>query len=317
MLRLALALALLVALAPPAAAEYPERPLTLLAGYPAGGMVDIVARPLAEGMKKKFPKGIAIVNRPGAGGAIAVSEVVQAKPDGYTIILTPLSTLVIQPQMSDLPYKTPDDYEPIVNVIAYYPLLAVRADAPWKTAREFIAAAKASPGKLRIGYPGEGTSSHLNYEELKRLAGFSATNVPFGGWAESSVATLGGHIDAVVAQPGEVKPQVDAGKMRVLVVFQPKRHEYFPDAPTATELGYEVANGVWFLLMAPKGTPAPVVRYLHDAAKVAMAEPAFVGIAKARGIGVDYRPGDKLRADLWKEYKTHAEILKRLGLLKK
>ncbi len=317
MLRIALALLVLVALAVPAAAQYPERPLTIIAGYPAGGMVDIVARPLAEGMKKKFPKGIAIVNRPGAGGAIAVAETVQAKPDGYTIILTPLSTLVIQPQMSDLPYRTPDDYEPIVNVIAYYPLLAVRADAPWKTVQEFIAAAKASPGKLRVGYPGEGTSSHLNYEELKRLAGLSATNVPFGGWAESSVATLGGHIDAVVAQPGEVKPQVDAKKMRVLTVFQPKRHEYFPDAPTAAEVGYEVANGVWFLLVAPKGTPAAVVKYVHDAAKAAMEEPAFVSVAKARGIGVDYRPGDKLRADLWREYRAHTEILKRLGMLKK
>ncbi|MEK7715130.1 MAG: tripartite tricarboxylate transporter substrate-binding protein, partial [candidate division NC10 bacterium] len=146
MLRIALTLLLLVGFAVPAAAQYPERPMTLLTGYPAGGMVDIVARPLAEGMKKKFPKGIAVVTRPGAGGAIAVSELVQSKPDGYTIILTPISTLVIQPQMSDLPYKTPDDYEPIVNAIAYYPLLSVRADAPWKTAQEFIAAAKANPG---------------------------------------------------------------------------------------------------------------------------------------------------------------------------
>ena len=225
MLRIALALLLLVALAVPAAAQYPERPMTLIAGYPAGGMVDIVARPLAEGMKKKFPKGIAVVNRPGAGGAIAVAETVQAKPDGYTIILTPISTLVIQPQMSDLPYKTPDDYEPIVNVIAYYPLLSVRADAPWKTAQEFIAAAKANPGKFKVGYPGEGTSSHLNLEELKRLAGFAITNVPFAGWGESSPALLGGHIDALVAQPGEVRPFVDAKRMRVLTVFQPKRHE--------------------------------------------------------------------------------------------
>ncbi|MEK7385949.1 MAG: tripartite tricarboxylate transporter substrate binding protein [candidate division NC10 bacterium] len=317
MLRIALTLLLLTGFAVPAAAQYPERPLTLIAGYPAGGMVDIVARPLAEGMKKKFPKGIAIVNRPGAGGAIAVAETVQAKPDGHTIILTPISTLVIQPQMSDLPYKTPDDYEPIVNVIAYYPLLSVRADAPWKTAQEFIAAAKANPGKFKVGYPGEGTSSHLNLEELKRLAAISVTNVPFAGWGESSPALLGGHIDALVAQPGEVRPLVDAKRMRVLTVFQPKRHEYFPDAPTATELGYEVANGVWFMLVAPKGTPAPVVKYIHDAAKVAMEEPTFVNIAKARGIGVDYRPGDKLRADLWREYKAHAEILKRLGMLKK
>ena len=317
MLRLALGALLLACLAAPAAAEYPERPLTVMTGYPAGGMVDITARPLVEGMKKKFPKGIAIVNRPGAGGSIAVAEVAQAKPDGYTIILTPLSTLVIHPQMNDLPYKTPDDYEPIVNVIAYYPLLAVKADAPWKTVQEFVAAAKASPGKLRVGSPGEGTSSHLNLEELMRVAAFKVTHVPFSGWGESSPALLGGHIEGVIAQPGEVKPQVDARKMRALTVFQKKRHEYFPDAPTATELGWEVSNGVWFLLVAPKGTPAPVVKHIHDAARASMEEALFVNAMKLRGVDVDYRPGDKLRADLWREYKLHTEILKRIGTLKK
>ncbi|OGL07275.1 MAG: hypothetical protein A3H48_02690 [Candidatus Rokubacteria bacterium RIFCSPLOWO2_02_FULL_71_18] len=317
MLRLALGALLLACLAAPAAAEYPERPVTMMTGYPAGGMVDITARPLVEGMKKKFPKGLAIVNRPGAGGSIAVAEVAQAKPDGYTIILTPLSTLVIHPQMNDLPYKTPDDYEPIVNVIAYYPLLAVKADAPWKTVQEFVAAAKANPGKLRVGSPGEGTSSHLNLEELMRVAAFKVTHVPFSGWGESSPALLGGHIEGVIAQPGEVKPQVDARKMRVLAVFQKKRHEYFSDAPTATELGWEVSNGVWFLLVAPKGTPAPVVKYIHDAARASMEEALFVNAMKLRGVDVDYRPGDKLRADLWREYKLHTEILKRIGTLKK
>ena len=115
-------LLLLLAGAGPAAAQYPERPLTMLTGYPAGGMVDIVARALAEGLKKKFPKGIGIVTRPGAGGSLAVSELVQAKPDGYTFILAPLSTLVIHPQLNDLPYKTPDDYEPIINVVSFYSL---------------------------------------------------------------------------------------------------------------------------------------------------------------------------------------------------
>src|SRR5262245_48569946 len=244
MLRLSLVGLLVIAVATPAAAEYPDRPLTILTGYPACGMVDIVARALNEGLKKKFPKGVAIVSRPGAGGSLAVAELVQAKPDGYTIILAPLSTLVIHPQLSDLPYKTPDDYEPFINVVAYYPLLAVKAAAPWKSAQEFIAAAKASPGKLRVGSPGEGTSSHLNLEEVKRLAGVDITHVPFSGWGESSPALLGGHIEGVVAQPGEVKPLVDGGKMRVLMVFQPKRHPLFSDVPTARELGWDTANGV-------------------------------------------------------------------------
>ena len=316
MARIALIGVWLLSLALPAAAQYPERPLTVLAGYPAGGLIDIVARQLAEGMKTKFPKGAVVVNRTGAGGSVAVSAVVQGKPDGYTILLTPLSTLVIQPQLNQLAYKTPDDYEPFINVVSYYPMLAVRTEAPWKTAQEFVSEAKANTDKLRVGSPGEGTSSHLNLEELMYAAGIKLIHVPYQGWGQSSPALLGGHIDAIVAQPGELKPQADGKRMRVLVAFQPKRHPLFADVPTAKELGWEVANGVWFLLMAPKGTPAPVLQYLHDAARAAMEDPAFAAAMRARGIDVDYRPGDQLRADLWKEYKLHTEILRRIGMLK-
>ncbi|MBM3358752.1 MAG: tripartite tricarboxylate transporter substrate binding protein [Betaproteobacteria bacterium] len=300
----------------PATAQYPERPLTILAGYPAGGMVDIVARLLAEGMKAKFPKGVLVLNRTGAGGAVAAAEVAVGKPDGYTIVLTPLSTLVIQPQILDLRFKTPDDYEPILNVVSYYPLLVVQTEARWKSVQEFVAEAKANPGKMRVGTPGEGTSSHLNLEEFMHVTGIKMTHVPYRGWGESSPALLGGHIEAIVAQPGEAKPMVDGKRMRALVVFQNSRHPAFPDGPTAKELGWNVANGVWFLLMAPKGTPAPIVRYLHDAAKTVMEDPAFAGQMALRGIDVDYRPGDKLRTDLWREYKLHTDILRRIGMIK-
>jgi tripartite-type tricarboxylate transporter receptor subunit TctC len=301
----------------PCAAQYPDRPLTILAGFPAGGLVDVVSRVVAEGMKPKFPKGIVVVNKPGAGGAVAVSDVVLAKPDGYTIVLTPLSSLVIGPQLNrDLNYKTPDDYEPVVNVVAYYPLLVVRSDAPWKTLQEFVGEGKTSPGKLRVGTPGEGTSSHLNLEEFMFRTGAKLTHVPYAGWGQSSPALLGGHIEAVVAQPGEAKPLVDGKRMRALVMFQPTRHPAFPDTPTAKEAGWEVANGVWYLLVAPKGTPAPAVKYLHDAAKAVIDDPAFAKTMTSRGVDVDYRPGDALRADLWREYKLHTEILRRIGLIK-
>jgi tripartite-type tricarboxylate transporter receptor subunit TctC len=317
MFRTALIGILALACALPAAAQYPtERPLTILSGYPAGGQVDVVARLLAEAMKAKFPKGTLVANRTGAGGAVAAAEVATGKPDGYTIVLTPLSTLVIQPQVLDVRFKTPDDYEPVVNIVSYYPLLVVKPDAPWKDAREFIAEAKANPGKIRFGSPGEGTSSHLNVEELMHVTGTKLTHVPYRGWGESSPALLGGHIESLVAQPGEAKPMVEAKRMRALVVFQNSRHPAFPDAPTAKELGWDVANGVWFLLMAPKGTPAPVVKYIHDAARAAIEEPAFKAAMELRGADVDYRRGDQLRADLWREYKLHTTILKRIGMIK-
>jgi tripartite-type tricarboxylate transporter receptor subunit TctC len=316
MIRIVLVGLMALACATPAAAQYPERPVTVLSGYPAGGMVDIVARLLAEGMRARFPKGILVANRTGAGGAVAAAEVATGKPDGYTIVLTPLSTLVIQPQILDVRFKTPDDYEPVINVVSYYPLLVVKPDAPWRNAREFVAEAKTNPGKFRVGSPGEGTSSHLNLEEFMHVAGIKTTHVPYRGWGESSTALLGGHIEALVAQPGEVMPMVEGKRMRALVVFQNSRHPAFPDTPTARELGWNVANGVWFLLMAPKGTPAPVIKYIHDAAKTAMEEPAFASAMSLRGVDVDYRPGDQLRVDLWREYKLHTDILKRIGMIK-
>lgn len=311
-----IALLALLAFAIPAAAQYPDRPITLLAGYPPGGLVDVVSRLVAEGMKPKLPKGINVVNRPGAAGSLAVAEVVRSAPDGYTIVLTPHSALVIAAQLQNLAYKTPDDYEPIINLVSYYPMIAVRTESEYKTLNDLIADAKANPGKLRVGSPGEGTSSHLNLEEFMRVTGTRMIHVPFQGWAQSSPALLGGHIEAVVAQPGELKGAVDGKRMRVLVNFRPARLQSFADVPTAKELGLDVANGVWYLLLAPKGTPAGVVRYLHDAAKAAIEEPKFAADMANRGIDVDYRPGDTLHKDLWREYKLHTEILQRIGMLK-
>jgi tripartite-type tricarboxylate transporter receptor subunit TctC len=289
----------------------------MLAGYPPGGLVDIVTRLVAKGMEPKLPNGVVVVNRPGAAGAVAVAEMARSKPDGLTIVLTPQSALVIAAQMQDLAYKTPDDYDPLINLVAYYPMIAVRSESPYQTLADMIADAKANPGKLRVGSPGEGTSSHLNLEELMRVSGTKMIHIPFQGWAQSSPALLGGHIEAVVAQPAELKGPVEGKRIRVLVNFTPQRHKAFPDVPTARELGYDVSNGVWYMLLVPKGTPATVKGYLHDAAKAAIDDPKFGADMSNRGVDVDYRPGEALRADLWREYKLHTEILGRIGLLRK
>jgi tripartite-type tricarboxylate transporter receptor subunit TctC len=291
--------------------------VTLLAGYPAGGLVDIVARQVAEGMRARFPHGLVVVNRPGAAGSVAVAEMARAQPDGHTIVLTPHSALVIAAQINNLAYKTPDDYDPFINLVAYYPLIAVRSESKYKTIQELLADAKDHPGMIRVGSPGEGTSSHLNLEELMFRAGVKMVHVPYAGWGQSSPQLLGGHIEALVAQPGELKPMVEGKRMRALLNFTPARHPVFADVPTARELGWDVSNGVWYLLMAPKGTPAPVVRYLHDAAKAAIEDPKFRQSMASRGIDVDYRAGEALRADLWREYKLHTAVLQRIGLIKR
>src|SRR5712692_11201763 len=164
-MRKSIAALFLLLLSLPVAAQYPERPVTMLTGYPAGGLVDVVARVLAEGMKSKFPRGLVVQIKPGAAGSVAVTELVRSQPDGYTVILTPHSALVIAAQLQDLAYKTPDDYLPFINLVSYYPMIAVRAESPYKTAQDLVADAKANPGKGRVGSPGEGTSSQLNLEE--------------------------------------------------------------------------------------------------------------------------------------------------------
>ena len=316
MVRLLAALAALF-IALPVAAQYPDKPVTLLAGYPPGGLVDIVARLVAEGMKPKFPRGLNVVNRPGAAGAVAVAELARSTPDGYTIVLTPDSALAIAAQMQELSYKTPDDYDPIINLVAYYPMIVVRTESEYKTIQDVIADAKANPGKVRVGSPGEGTTSHLNLEGLMAVTDAKMIHIPFQGWAQSSTAMLGGHLEAVVAQPGELKGPVEGKRVRVLLNFRPERLKSFPDVPTAKELGWDVSYGVWYMLLAPKGTPGPIVQHVHDAAKAAIEDPKFAADMANRGIDVHYRPGNLLRADLWREYKAYGEILRRVGLVKK
>lgn len=312
---LALAL-MLVAVAAPAGAEYPERPVTLICPFPAGGAMDATARALADAMKKTFPKPLVVLNRPGAAGTIGNAELVQAKPDGYTVGISAVGVLAVQPHITDLPYKGPDTYTPVMKLVNLAMVLAVKQDAPWKTAQEFLAAAKRTPGKLRVSSPGVGSMLHLALEELKARASADLTHVPFAGNAEALPALLGGHVEGAILHPSEVGPHVQAGKARVLLVFEPRRLAMFADAPTARELGYDVAMGVFYALIAPKGAPAAVVQALHQAGKRAIDDPAFVTMMKTRGFDVDYQGPDAVTKELWDAYRRSEPLVKKLGLKK-
>jgi tripartite-type tricarboxylate transporter receptor subunit TctC len=317
MIRIALAVALLLAAgAVPASAQYPERPVTVICPFPAGGAMDATARALGEAMKKTFPRPLVIVNRPGAAGTIGNSEVVQAKPDGYTLGISAVAVLTVQPHITDLPWKGPDTYTPVIKLVNLAIVLAVRNDAPWKTAQEFLAAAKREPGKLRVSSPGVGTILHLDLEELKSRAGADLTHVPFAGNAEALPALLGGHVEASMLHPSEIAPHVQAGKARVLAVFEPKRLALFPDAPTARELGYDITMGVYYALIAPKGVPAAVVKTIHDAGRRAVEDPAFVTMMKSRGFDVDYQGPDGLSKQLAESFARNEALVKTLGLRK-
>lgn len=310
------ALLLLAAMAP-AMAQQPKGSVTLINPFTVGGLTDLTARFLSDKAKAKFPAGIAVINRPGAGGSIGVTEIVQAKPDGTTIGLAPTASIVDQPQINNLPYKTPDDYAPIINTITYYQFLAVRADAPWKTAKELTDAVKASPGKLRFGSSGIGTASHLNLAQLTAAAKIDVVHAPFSGWAEGSAALLGGHVDTLIINPGEGRQLVNAGRIRILAAFQPKRSKFYPDVPTFKELGYDVAVSLSFVMIGPKDMPADTRQYFHDAFKAVLDDESFRNFAASREVEVNYLNSADTKAMVWREYREHTDLLKTLGLLAK
>lgn len=307
-----------VLLAVPALAhgQFPDRPVTVLIGFPAGGMVDLVARAVAENAKERFPKGIVVVVKAGAGGAIAVGEALRAAPDGYTVSLSPLSALVVQPQIHKLAFRAPEDYTPVINVVSFHSMLVARQDAPWRTPQDVLRDAKARPGAIRVGTPGEATSPHMALEELKRLAGIDLIHVPYKGWGESSGALLGGHIDMLIGQPGEIKPMVEGKRMHAVANFQAARSATFPEVATFAEAGFQALAPTSFSIVAPKGLPPEVLRYLHDAFKGGMERPAFVELMKQRTVEVDYKSSEQLRGYLTEQFRVHAEILKRLGMAK-
>jgi tripartite-type tricarboxylate transporter receptor subunit TctC len=278
--------------------------------------MDTVARGLSEAMKKTFPRPLVVVNRPGAAGTIGNAEVVQARADGYTIGISAHAVLTVQPHLTDLPYKGPDTYAPIIKLVNLAIVLAVRNDAPWRTAQEFLSAARQAPGRLRVSSPGIGTILHLNLEELKGRAGVDLTHVPFAGNAEAIPALLGGHVEAGMLHPGEIVGHVQAGKARVLMVFEAKRDPLFPDAPTARELGHDITLGVYYLLIAPKGTPAGAVQAVHDAARRALEDPGFATMAKGRGFEIDYLGPEAMTQELWESFRRNEALVKRLGLRK-
>ncbi|GGE31246.1 hypothetical protein GCM10007276_05530 [Agaricicola taiwanensis] len=300
--------------ASPALSQAPNGPVSVINPFTVGGLTDLTARFIVEKIKPQFPAGIAVINRPGAGGSIGVTEIVQAKPDGTVIGLTPTASLIDQPQMNNLPYKTPDDYASIINTITYYQFLAVRGDAPWKDAKALLDQVKAEPGKLRFGSSGIGTASHLNLAQLTTVADLDVVHVPFSGWAEGSAALLGGHVDTLIINPGEGRQLADAGRIRIIAAFQPERSAFYPEVPTFKELGYDVAVSLSFVITAPKDTPEGTKTFFHDAIKTVLEDQAFLDFVKSREVQVNYLSGEDAKAMLWKEYKEHTVLLDRLGL---
>jgi len=256
------------------AQTFPTRPIKLVIAFPAGGPTDITMRQLADNASKILGQPIVVDNKPGAGGTLPAQALQTAPPDGYTIGQIPLGVF-------RLPYTTKIHWDPVkdisyvINVTGYAFGIAVPADSPFKTWNDFVAYAKANPGKLTYGSTGNLTSPHLTTELIAQQLGIQLPHVPYKGSADLAQAVLGNHLMAIADSTG-FAPLVESGKLRVLNTWGEKRLAKFPDAPTLKELGMDIVQNSPFGIGAPKGTPPEVVKKLHDAFKQAMEEPSYV-----------------------------------------
>jgi len=286
-----LAVATFLCAATAAAQEFPSRPVTLIVPWPAGGSTDLVMRALATSTEKYLGQPIVIENKPGAAGTLGASAMVNAKPDGYTITQVPI-TVFRYPHMAQVGYDPLVDLTYLIGISGYTFGVVVRSDAPWKTWGDFIAYAKANPGKVSYGTPGANTSLHVTMEDIAQRDGIKWVQVPYKGNADNMTGLLGGHIQASADATGW-GPHVDAGKMRLLVTWGPQRTKRWPDVPTLKELGYDMTSTSPYGIAGPKGMDPKVAKVLHDAFKKGMEDPGHRQAMEKYDQDLLYMSGDE------------------------
>ena len=299
---------------PASAQAFPNKPIKLVIAFPAGGPTDITMRALAEGASKVLGQPVIVDNKPGAGGSLPAQALQSAPADGYTLAQIPQSIF-------RLPYTTKMTWDPVkdisyvINVTGYAFGVVVPTASPLKSWGDFVAYAKANPGKLSYGSTGNLTSPHLTMEHVAQKADIKLLHVPYKGSADLMQALLGGHLMAASDSTG-FAPQVEAGKLRVLNTWGDKRLAKFPDAPTLKELGYDIVQNSPFGIGAPKNTPEAVVKRLHDAFKTAMEQPAYVDALHRYDMVPIYMSSAQYRQFAQDTFAREKTLIEQLGLSK-
>ncbi|MBB1623807.1 tripartite tricarboxylate transporter substrate binding protein [Achromobacter sp. UMC71] len=280
----ALASALTLCGAASAAKPYPERPVTLVVGYAAGGATDIVARLVAKALTEELGQTIVVENKTGANSNIGAEIVSRAAPDGYTLYVGSIANTINRTLYSQLNYDFVKDFKPIGLLATIPNILVVNPKVPIKSVQEYIAYAKKNPGKLTCASSGSGSSIHLSCELFKMRTGTDILHVPYRGSGPAVADLLGGQVDSMFDNLPSSLPHVQAGKLRAIGVTSPQRLPAVPDVPTLAESGlpgFDVES--WFGLMAPAGTPQAVVDRLNQAMNKALANPALQASYKQSG----------------------------------
>ena len=272
------------------AAPFPDRPINLVVPNPPGGLVDTSARLLSEPLTRVIGQTVVVDNKPGASGNIAYQYVANSKPDGYTLLISYSGYHVGNPALMDkLPWDPIKDFSPIALLTVSTNVIAVHPSVPVNNLKEFIAYAKANPGKLNYASQGNGSVSHIGTEMFKQTTGVDMVHVPYKGSGPAIQDVLAGQVQVFISTPPSLMQHVQSGKLKGLAVTGKNRHPGMPNVPTTAEAGlpsFQLES--WVGLFAPAGTPAPVIAKLTDSVKKSLAMPEVKERADAAGVELRY-----------------------------
>jgi tripartite-type tricarboxylate transporter receptor subunit TctC len=297
----------------PALADYPDKPVRYIIPFAPGGESDIGARLQAVAFKKRYGQDFIIESKPGAGGALAWSQANGYPGDGYTLTSSNLPHLVLQPLEGTVQYKTED----IHNVYFYHytpDAIVVRAESPYKTYQELLAAAKAKPGEVTIAGSGTNSANHVATERWNAAAGIKTTYVPFKGTGDLVASLLGGHVSMAMSYVTLAIGQ--KGKTRMLAIATEKRHPQFPDVPTFRELGIDWVDGAYRGIAVPKSTPPELRKKISDMFSEINRDPEFQKRMAEGGFELLDITIDKIPAFMAERTRVYTEVAKRMGLVK-
>jgi len=291
--------------------SYPDKPVTLIVGFPPGGGVDIVARQLAETLSESLGQRVVVENKAGAAGNIAMEYVARAKPDGYTLLMGNLGMLtanpVLYPKLSFDPSK---DFAPVARVVVTPLLAAVPATLPAQSVQQFIAMAKAKPNEMSFGSGGNGNINHLAGELLKLQTGTQIKHVPYKGSAPALTDMMGGHIQLVIDGFNVVQPSVASGKARAIAITGDTRSPAMPDVPTMKEVGLgDLVIYGWQGVLAPAGTPPSIIEKLTQEVARALANPALKARLSGQGTEPSYLNPVQFRSYITGEQVRWANVI--------
>ena len=289
---------------------WPERPIMLIVPFPAGGGVDIIARPFAQLFSALLGKPVAVVPRDGASGTIGTGVVAAAQPDGYTLAFTASGPLTIQPHViPTLRYK-PDDLQPLCQVFASQYVFAVRPDSPFTTLDEFVKAAKTQPGKYSYGFGGVATSPHLAMSEFVNAAHLDVLAVPFRGDPAALLALKSREVDSATLNIGQAKAQ----GLHALATFAETRQAEYPDTPTLKEKGFPVVSMAFGGLIGPKGMPQDVVKKIEAACEKSVLDERFTSAARRSSQQAVYRNARDYARILAQDIAIKRDVVQRAGI---